>query len=239
MLLFLQQKLRPADIDWIISAEIPDIQVDRELHDIVRKHMIHGPCGELNMHSPCMKNGRCTKNYPRELSHETITNDKGYPLYRRRSPEDGGFTTTIKMHGEGGKEEVINNKWIVPYCPFLSKGFGGHINVECCNSVEAIKYICGYINKGSDQAIFQVRHANREINPLDEVHTYQAGRYISSDEAVWRLLHFPMHERFPNVVHLHIHLENGQRIYFNEENMQQRVDDPPRTTLTAFLSKSP
>jgi hypothetical protein len=44
--------------------------------------------------------------------------------------------------------------WIVPYNPVLSKMFQAHINVEWCHSMKSIKYICKYINKGSDQAVF-------------------------------------------------------------------------------------
>jgi hypothetical protein len=48
-------------------------------------------------------------------------------------------------------------------------------------------------------------------------------------------LDFPFHERYPTVVHLAVHLENGQRVYFTEENVHDRVNEPPRTTLTAFF----
>ena len=37
-------------------------------------------------------------------------------------------------------QHEIDNGWIVPYCPLLSKTFNAHINVEYCNSVKAIKY---------------------------------------------------------------------------------------------------
>ncbi|CAK1595111.1 unnamed protein product [Parnassius mnemosyne] len=53
--------------------------------------------------------------------------------------------------------------------------FNAHINVEACSSVRAIKYICKYINKGSDQAIFNFRNTDL-ANPVDEVQTYQSGR---------------------------------------------------------------
>ncbi|GBP35469.1 hypothetical protein EVAR_19979_1 [Eumeta japonica] len=53
--------------------------------------------------------------------------------------------------------------------------------------------------------------------PLDEINQYQLGRYISSNEAVWRIL-FPIHERPPTVIHLAVLLENGQHVYFTADN---------------------
>lgn len=38
MLLWLLNLINPNDIDKIISAEIPDINVDPELHDLVMRH---------------------------------------------------------------------------------------------------------------------------------------------------------------------------------------------------------
>ena len=109
--------------------------------------MVHGPCGKTNPNSPCMLNGKCTKKYPKQFKLETQFGEDGYPLYRRRKPEDGGFKATV------GKYEV-DNQWVVTYSPLLSKTFNGHINVEFCNSVKSIKYICKYINKGPDAAMY-------------------------------------------------------------------------------------
>ncbi|GFX41928.1 ATP-dependent DNA helicase [Trichonephila clavipes] len=72
--------------------------------------------------------------------------------------------------------------------------------------------------------------------PLDEINQYQLGRYISSNEAVWRILSFPIHERHPTVIHLAVNLENGQRVYFTADNVRARALVPPATTLIAFYS---
>lgn len=69
----------------------------------------------------------------------------------------------------------------------------------------------------------------------DEITQFQMGRYISSNEAVWRILSFTIHERHPAVVHLSVHLENGQRVYYTQENAKERVLNPKNTTLTAFF----
>ncbi|GFV96018.1 proton-coupled amino acid transporter-like protein CG1139 [Trichonephila clavipes] len=60
------------------------------------------------------------------------------------------------------------------------------------------------------------------VAPLDEINQYQFGRYISSNEAVWRILSFPIHERHPTVVHLAVHLENGQQIMYVQEHWFHR-----------------
>ena len=65
---------------------------------------------------------------------------------------------------------------------------------EVCPYCKAVKFngktmeIC----KGSDVAVFGLL---AKISNINEVVQYQAGRYISSNEAVWRILSFPIHER--------------------------------------------
>lgn len=169
-----------------------------------------------------MVNGSCSKRYPWPLISDMQTGEDGYPHQRRWSPADGGITDDIN-----GVEP--DNRWVVPCNPVLSRTFLAHINIEFCNSVKSIKYICKYVNKGSDQAAFTVE------NKLDEVTRNETGRYISSSEAVWRILCFPIHERFPPVIHLAVHLENGQRVYFTEQNVIECIENPPQTTLLAFF----
>ncbi|GFR01921.1 ATP-dependent DNA helicase, partial [Trichonephila clavata] len=101
----------------------------------------------------------------------------------------------------------------------------GRHNEPTTNEVSVLLYV----NKGSDLAVFGVQNAN------DEVTSYQNGRYISTSEAIWRILSFSIHERFPPVTHLDIHLENGQRIYFDPSNVRGVVENPRNTTLMAFF----
>ena len=91
----------------------------------------------------------------------------------------------------------------------------------------------GFACKQSERyGCFDVAGDNRN----DEIAQYQLGRYISSNEAVWRIMLFPMQERYPVVVHLAQNaLENGQRVYFNEANVLERAAQLPATTLTAFF----
>ncbi|GBP93561.1 hypothetical protein EVAR_90127_1 [Eumeta japonica] len=180
---------------------------------------------EWQKRAPCMKTVFAQK-YPRRLVNETQTGEDGYPVYRRRDAANGGLSASLNIRG---RNFTIDNSWIVPYSPLLCRTFNAHINVEYCHSVQAIKYICKYINKGSDQATFGVR------NPNDEVENYVNGRYISTSEAAWRIFEFPIHERHPTVLQLAVHLENGQRVYFTTETAVQVAQNPRKTTLLAFF----
>ncbi len=188
------KELNPNRINDIISAEIPNTQNDRKLHDILVRNMVYGPCGVLNPKSPCMKDSKCTKMYPRQLVRETQTATDGYPVYRRRNPTEEGLTALLKS-GRKNQDLEIDNRWIVPYSPLLLKMFDAHINVEYCNSVKSIKYILKYVHKGSDQGVFT---AQSRDNSVDEIAEYQAGRYISSNEAAWRTFRFPI-PKCPNI----------------------------------------
>lgn len=227
-LIWCKDKIRPCDIDNIISAELPNPDEDPDLFEIIKTQLIHGPCKRINPRAPCMKDGKCTKRYPRDFLQNTQTGEDGYPLYRRRSPQDGGHTTKVYVKG---KEIVVDNRWVVPHNKMLCKIFQAHINVEYACSVKAIKYVCAYVNKGSDMATFAIEGEGN----ADEVQKFQTGRYISSNEAMWRILDFNIHEHAPTVTRLSVHLPNGQRVYFTEENAQERATTPPETTLTAFF----
>lgn len=82
--------------------------------------------------------------------------------------------------------------------------FNAHINVEYRNSIKTIKDVCKYIKKGCDMSVFGLEKENR----MDEINCYQTGRYVSTNEATWRILEFPIHDRNLNVEDLLVHLEN-------------------------------
>ena len=75
----------PSDIDNIICVEIPDPSVHPKLNNLVKENMMHGPWGLSQMNSPCMKNGKRTKYFPKKFIEHTVVDVDGYPLYRRRS----------------------------------------------------------------------------------------------------------------------------------------------------------
>lgn len=69
MLIWLHPSNRPTkieDIDALISAEIPDKETDPIGYNVVKKFMLHGPCGKDYTYSPCMVKGKCSRHFPKK-----------------------------------------------------------------------------------------------------------------------------------------------------------------------------
>ena len=75
------------EIDRVVCAEIPDRDAQPGLYAAVTKHNLHGPCGLSFPRCPCMKDGKCSKNYPFTFNEETSVVDGSFPTYRRRNNE--------------------------------------------------------------------------------------------------------------------------------------------------------
>lgn len=218
-------KLREiSQIDGIISAEIPNPETNKELHDIVVSTNLHGPCGKANPKAPCMKDGVCSKNFPKPFQETTLENDNGYAKYRRRDDK-----VSVVKNGC-----VLDNRHVVPYNPYLTKKYNCHINVEMCATVKCVKYLFKYIWKGYDAAdvVFEdtINH--------DEIDAHLSGRYVGSTEAVWRLLEKKMYDMSHTVIRLSIHLPGEQNVVFVEGNEIEKSATEIPTKLTAFFQKN-
>lgn len=221
--------INTTDIDKVVCAEIPSIQTHPKLHEYVVKHMIHGPCGVLNKNSVCMRDDKCSKNYPKDFNQCTRESVNGYPLYRRR---DNGMSVDIRGLS-------VDNRFVVPYNPYLLAKFNCHLNVEVCTTVKSVKYIYKYVYKGYDCATIQIGNINNngESEPqIDEIKNYLNGRYVGSTEAAWRIFEFPMHFQSHTIIRLHIHLPNRQNIYFRPGQEQQAIDNIKPSKLIAFFT---
>ncbi|CAN0922386.1 ATP-dependent DNA helicase PIF1 [Linum grandiflorum] len=144
IILWLADEYKPKTVsmvDKIISSELPDPLIDPVGYDAVTKFMIHGPCGDARPSSPCMKNSRCSKFFPKQFASETTFDANGYVTYRRRQ-------TSITVEKSG---TTLDNRYVVPYNRDLLVKYQAHINVEICHKGQLIKYLFKYITKGPDQ----------------------------------------------------------------------------------------
>ena len=216
----------PEDYDDIVCAEIPDIQLFPELHKIVAKFMMHGPCGTSNLNLPCMVDGRCSKRFPKDFVNHTFAGTDGYPNYRRRN--DGKYV--LKGNAQ------LDNRFVVPYNPYLMKKYNAHINVEICNSIKSCKYLYKYVYKGPDMASVAMEsdNGNKEGN-IDEIKKFVTSRFITSSEGCWRIFAFDTHGRDPSIQRLAVHEENLQMVTFNEGNPEEAISNPKNTTTLAWF----
>ena len=224
ILIFLEpgsKLLTPADVDSAISAQWPDPATQPLLFETIERCMVHGPCGAHNPNAPCMENGKCTKRYPKSFQPVTTMDEDGYPQYQR--PDDG---RTFEVAGR-----MLDNRWIVPYNPYLSAKYNCHINVECATSIRSIKYPFKYIHKGGDRATAEIGN--------DEIKYYMDGRYLAGAESSVRIYHFTLHAQVPNVVRLQVHLPGQHMVRFDPNEDPQDVLERAaneKTSLTEFFT---
>ena len=66
------------EMDDVIRAELPHAHEDPVLHDLVKPHMLHGPCacGALNPNVPCMKDGGVHKTVPTQPSERDTNRER-------------------------------------------------------------------------------------------------------------------------------------------------------------------
>ena len=204
LLVSLKYKLTtPEMVDKFICADIPDPRLPPKLHKIIMGNMIHGPCGAW-----WEVNGKCSKRFPKTFREETTMDADAYPHYRRK--DTGNVYERRRGH-------VVDNRWVVPYCPELSLLFNSHINVEVVTSVTAPKYLYKYVYKGYDAAGIQITNCEngeteeRVVNH-DEIKDHIEARYVGPNEAVWRILDNKMQEESHPVIRLPVHLPNEHSI---------------------------
>ena len=107
-----------------------------------------------------MKDGKCSKGFPKPFQAETVMTQDGYPIYARLND---GCVYEVRHF-------FADNWWIVPYNPYLLSQlvfpfsvnltlidifinrYNAHMNVECVMSLAAAKYITKYTHKGPDCA---------------------------------------------------------------------------------------
>ncbi|XP_074603972.1 uncharacterized protein LOC141857378 [Brevipalpus obovatus] len=217
-------KIRTADqVDLFVSAEIPNSDNEADLYQLVKSHMMHGPCGVLNPNCVCMVNSLCSKSFPKPFLERTNYGGDGFHSYRRRND---GSTANARSHD-------LDNQWVVPYNHYLLRKYQSHINVEICSSIKAIKYIYKYIFKGHDCAQVGIVRGNE----IDEIKHFLDTRYISAIEACWRLFHFKLHGKSHTVVRLAVHRPQMQQVFYVEgqEEAALREARNQTTTLTAWF----
>lgn len=107
-------------IDQLILLELSDPIRYPKFFGVVSTYMIYGQCGRTFSRSSCIKDGYCTKYYPKTFNSTTVIKDSRYSSYRRQDIE---VITEKKM----------SNRNVIPYNTYLLMSYQPHVNIESCN----------------------------------------------------------------------------------------------------------
>ncbi|KAG6674120.1 hypothetical protein I3842_15G025900 [Carya illinoinensis] len=168
----------------------------------------------------------------RHMMHaNTTVGTDCFPSYKR---SNNGVIARIR-----GKD--LDNRWVVPYNPYLVSKYNCHINVEICCTVKAVKYLYKYIYKGHDRVAFNI--ISKENNQqIDEIEQFQSGRWITPPEAMWRIYGFTLNEMYPSVYSLHLHLEDQHLVSFRaHEDLNNNLDseEKKKTVIGRIVTANP
>ncbi|GJY58827.1 uncharacterized protein Tco_0458719, partial [Tanacetum coccineum] len=219
----------PGDIDDIISTELSSPTDDPKGRKAVTEYMLHRPCGKG---AACNVEGKCSKHFPKAFCTETIIDQDGYPIYRRRDN---------KVCVKKGKF-IFDNKYVVPHNRYLLLKYQAHINVEWCNRSKAIKYLFKYLNKGLDRATIVIEEnvpngqgvASEKVTVVDEIKNYLNCRYLAPCEAVWRIFLFVIHYAYPSVMKLNFHLPNQHPVTLRDSECLPALLEREGINVTMF-----
>ena len=126
------------------------------------------PCGVAKNSAPCLRDGRCSKRFPKSFLAVTTNAEVSYPVYRRR---DNGRVVNV-----GGGQ--LDNRWVVSYNPYLLLKFNAHINVEICSTVSAVKYHYKYVYKGHDRAIIEFKAGGENVDTAEAKSVNEISQYL-------------------------------------------------------------
>ncbi|KAF8090552.1 hypothetical protein N665_0473s0004 [Sinapis alba] len=194
-----------AEVDKIISAELPNKESDLEAYELITKHMMHGPCGVIKPRSPCGKTKMLFLLKDGVLLNNTSVIPHNIKLLKK-------YQVHINV-------EWCNRTSAIKYLfKYITKG------VDKASVV---------IERGNTSAIPD-KAKDTTKKQRNEIQDYVEGRYLSACESMWCIFAFQIHKRKPSVQKLIIHLEGEHSITVKETNDLGRVIRRPGIEKTMF-----
>ena len=259
ILLIMDDKDTPKSPDHHDCAVTAEFSENAEVREVQAEFMYHR-CNDHCKNDTGRGGTRCcTKGYPKPFRMETSEGDDTYTEYRRRPPVDddtpdkrwkGGQKNTFTKKTGRNKEEVLDNSRLVPHNIYLLMKYRCHLNVEICNSINAVKYLYKYVYKGHDKVMYGVKKNSQDDMDLsldqvgqqglgrDEIDEFVKARYVTTSEACWRAFEFSMGSIYPSVQRLKVHLLDEQQVLYKSsdpEDTREVLAKSEMTQLTAFF----
>ncbi|XP_031097008.1 uncharacterized protein LOC116001261 [Ipomoea triloba] len=128
----LVKEIRSGNLFGVVTAEIPDKELDTDYYQAVQEFMIHGPCGIEKPKSPCMVNNRCSKHFPKKFVDVSTWDDEGIQytsvvtmekLWKRMYVNKGNDRVTAEFYRSTTDErsnEVVDEISMYYDCRYVS-----------------------------------------------------------------------------------------------------------------------
>ena len=193
----------PEDYDKIVCAEIPHSKTHPSLHAVVTKFLMHRPCGVANPKSPCMIDGKCSKNFQRTMSmkHMQVKMDihtiRGETQIDVLTSQVSCWITNMLFHITHTSQQNIMPTPMLRYAVVCS-------HASICTSMST---------KGPDMASVALEPSEKG----DEIKKFVNSRFITASQSMWRFFKFDAHGRYPSVQCLAVHKEDRQTVVFKED----------------------
>lgn len=128
----------------------------------------------------------------------TCQGNNSYPKYKRWFRDPRPINGNI----------IVDNKWVVPYNPWLLLKYDCNINVEVCNNIKGVKYLYKYVYRDHDQVAMEVCRWSH----VEEVQQYINAQWICAPEAFRNIFRFTLYIIYLCVERLQIHLSHCHQV---------------------------
>lgn len=151
------------------ELELQKYEKELPCYNLVTTHLIHGPCGEENPRSPCMREGQCRFKYIKDFcgattavksEEDSIGAGHRAFIYKIRRPwgpanpvpgcRNGEFIRVLR----GGRRICIDNRYFAQHNASLLINYGAHIKVELVASTMVVRFSfkqIKYVLKGHER----------------------------------------------------------------------------------------
>ncbi|XP_058726064.1 uncharacterized protein LOC131597379 [Vicia villosa] len=188
--LHLKPQDRPDVVSRIFKIKFDQLLADLTKNGVLGKVLACDLSLSTLLRSICMKDGKCSKYYPKKFQPTTIVDQDGYPVYRRRNNGN-----TIEKNGI-----IFHSGHVVPHNPSLLLKYEAYINMEWCNQSTSIKYLFKYINKGSDRISAVIQGQSNDAN--------SGKKMLTKLNNIWIVDTFPQVRHVGGYLHIPYTAEN-------------------------------
>lgn len=137
-----------------MSLPLPDPSADPLGFSLVQEFMIYGPCGSADLNSPCMRDGECSKRYPKPFRSEIAFDEAGQLAIHYTGTERKNGILTWKGNVQA------DNQWVLRLFHIIYQYSRNTRHILMLRNRSDQVYLFKYVNKGFDCSWNEVQESS-------------------------------------------------------------------------------